>query len=263
MDADRRHDLEHNALDSELTKFIAWFKENWNRIFWAIIIVGMIFVVLLFAQSYREKSQLREEARFTAIFRNPTPEVEMTLAEQREFAVSIIDNLQDFSQTARDRKLGAQAALMAGDMALDMYLDPMNRRNEQLDRAADIYNQAKGDFADQPIIVAQALYGLGIVAENRYDFDAAREQYNAVLATEGSEGTPVAELAKDRLEMLAELEKPVYFDNALSLDSALEVGLPDTSSQPSDFDWSGFDDFSAPDSGTSDDPFGDDPFGGE
>jgi hypothetical protein len=244
MDSDRRHDLEHNALDSELSRMMVFFKTHGNRIFWAVIIIAMVLIVLMYAKNHRLRNQGLEAQRFQEIIQRPAPGAELTVLEQRNFASTMVADLVEFSSSAKDPLLGSQAIIMAGNMSLRMYLDPSSRRNDQLDEAEAIFNQARTDFADQPIVVSQALYGLGIVEENRYDFDAAREHYNTLLGTPGTGGTPAAVLAMQRIESLAGLAEPVVFETTIPMDPSLDPMIPGD-----DDDWSfpEMDGFESPD----------------
>lgn len=216
MDADRRHDLEHNALDSELSKLLGFFKTNGNRIFWAVIILGLGLMLLLFAHTHRQKRRMAEEARYRAIY---TTAPDMTPEERQAFTNGISTQLVEFAETANDRTLGARAMIEAGNIELDRYLVG-GADEERLVSAEDIFNRAKADFADQPIVVAQAQFGLGVVAENRLQLLDARDAYNAVLGMPGTEGTPIAQAAKQKIAQLPDLAHPVR------LQAPDELGMP-------------------------------------
>ena len=234
MDSDRRHDLQHNALDSELSKLLTFFKTHGNRIFWAVIILGFGLVLLLFAHTRSQKRRQAEVARYEAIL---TPSPGMTRAEQVVFMDGVPIKLKEFAETANDRTLAAKAMIEAGNFELRRYLLD-GAQEERLVSAESLFNQAKADFADRPIVVAQAQFGLGVVAENRSQLLVAREAYNAVLEMPVTEGTPIAEAAKQKIALLPDLAHPVR----LEVTEINELpGNPFGDLDPGEIEWDSFD----------------------
>ena len=89
-------------------------------------------------------------------------------------------------------------------------LKPARPADEYRETAATDWNLVLKLYPRQRTAVADARFGLAAAAENRGEFDAAAEQYRAI--TDDKSSLPMhADLAKRRLELLAEYRSPVRF----------------------------------------------------
>ncbi len=75
MDSERRHELQHNALDSELSKVWAFIRGNGNQIFWTIIIAATIVLAVVFIRNKNRNRNIREIREYALLTSaaNPSP----------------------------------------------------------------------------------------------------------------------------------------------------------------------------------------------
>ena len=110
--------------------------------------------------------------------------------------------------------IAALACLAVGDANASRLMTegsstPAAERKAYGDQAETYYRKATAGFADRPEIVGRAHLGLARLAETRRDFDAARAEYQAVLAAQELKAGPLAAAAAEGLKTLDELSLPV------------------------------------------------------
>ncbi len=258
MDSERRHELQHNALESELSKAWTFIRANSNQIFWTIIIIASIILIVLFFKNKIRTRDIREAREYAVLTSaaNPIPRFDWRRVDWRQadwdqlsgcypfkgmLARAILEQdniilsdegvvgspvnyariqerayggdlpkiedeisqLVAFAASAHDDRLAGMALVTAGDLRLTQYLLALKPDETTLDAAAQLYQQAATDYADDGLVVGKAEVGLAKVAENRWALDLADEAYTAVLATPGNEGAPAAMIAtigRNRIE---------------------------------------------------------------
>lgn len=202
MDSEERHELQEN----ELAEFFKNFGEFWNK--YGTWIVGVIAAVAIVFAAYNFITQRAEAARQTAwldLYGAVTYESYQLVAEQHSGnpAVVAVANLR-----GADLLLAQANEPTRGDD--DDATSGVLGRDESLDTAADMYQKAL-DAAPDVVYRLNALEGLGVVAESRYELDKARQRYEAIIK-EAGEGYPSWRgRAEQRLAWLSKLNGPVEF----------------------------------------------------
>jgi hypothetical protein len=86
MDSERRHELQHNALDSELSKVWAFIRSNGNQIFWTIIIIATILLAVVFTRNKIRNRNMREAREYAVLTSaaNPVPRFEWRRIDWRQ-----------------------------------------------------------------------------------------------------------------------------------------------------------------------------------
>lgn len=230
MKAQRRHELKTNTLARQLETLPEVGRQHGTKILLGV--AGVLLVVLLIRQriaSSREQAELAayslNHARAligqleTSYERVTRPEQMVAVAQQvargGEEAVAQVLERSD------DPRLLAEARLARGDLNWQLANLPeapgattrpdlqLPRSNEQLlQSAADSY-QAVADFDAAPHNTKiAARLGLAAVAENRHQWDKAREHYQKVVDDAGAP-KPLKGLAAQALSRLQEIQKPV------------------------------------------------------
>ena len=80
-----------------------------------------------------------------------------------------------------------------------------------LEESAAAYEQIVGGFPEDAWAGGNALMALAVIAEERGDFDQAREIYGRIEADPAYVETTLADLAKEALEQVDELREPIVF----------------------------------------------------
>ncbi|MHC4563389.1 MAG: hypothetical protein ACYS8X_11515 [Planctomycetota bacterium] len=208
MKSQRRHELQHNVLDTELGKTIDFFRQNGLRLIGVFILVGVLaFLGFKTLRRMRERP-IRLEARLSELVRSPS----LTLEER-------VVGLEELVDDGGSRLVAAQACLALGNIHLQEAMAGTSPTGyQELCQKADTYfARAVESFADQPIMVAKGYVGRGIVAENLGNFEAAKEHFGAAVAVEGAAHTPVTREAMEKRDAVASLEEPVEMTSAPAL----------------------------------------------
>ena len=195
MKAERRHELQHNALDTELGQVIRWVRTHGTAILWCIALAALAATLVIFLVNRIGA----EERRLWAQYQQATADPSLTTPDRLAMLTEVVN--QD-----TDRKLAAMAAVRMADLHMnEPYMQMGAGAGESWDKAQAGYERVIADFSDQPKQIALAHVGLAGLAENQGNLDAAMSHYNAVLSLTGAAGTPAALIAQGRLHTLPQV----------------------------------------------------------
>ena len=203
MDSEERHELQEN----DLAAFFKNFGEFWNA-YGTWIVATVAAVALVFAAYNLITSQI-ETARQNAwldLYGSVSYESYQLVAEEHSGKPAVV----------------AAANLRGADLLLAQANEPTRGEDEQetsglLSRdealaTAEAMYQAAYDAAPDVLFRLNALEGLGVVAESRYDLDAARQRYTAIVEEAGGAYPSWQGRAEQRLALLDTLTAgPVEF----------------------------------------------------
>jgi len=236
MKTERRHDLQHNVLDNELTKVADFFRKYGNQLFWGVIIGVAIVLVVVFARNTFRRRQMEAYGRYGRLQAG----VETAPAELARAWL-------EFAQTTHNKKLAGLALVEAGNNNLVLFLGAGAVDGQAfLAEAEELFQRVISEYADKPLAVAKAHFGLSAVAKNRREWDTARSELEAVLAIEQATSTPVTAEARAMLDQLGSLAEPVAFVSrpAITPMESLEEmylrgepGLDEDDDVPGEFDF--------------------------
>lgn len=207
MKRQRRHELQHNVLDAELAKVVAFVKRRGTHLAGGLLIAAiLVFVIVSLVGSSRAADEQRQRQFYQQIRAQGTGGLD---------AGKRIDVLKSLAGQDGDERLAALATVAVGDAYANQaavarpHMAAEGLR-ELTDQAARWYEKAVGNFRDQPLATAKGHYGLAKLAETRGDFDAAREHYAAIREMRGLlVGQPVQLFALEASNRLAEITDPV------------------------------------------------------
>jgi hypothetical protein len=202
MKSQRRHELQHNVLDTELSKAVAFFKTNGTYLAWGVLIVALVIVVVTFASRRSAQKALGLERQYKTLLGNqygPNLRLEDQLAGFNKLA-----NQTDNRPIAADAcvYLGAIYASLAGGGG---GVDPALLAEKPAEMARRSYQRVIDEFPGEVNTVAKARIGLARLAEEDGDLAAARQNYQAVLDEPKLEAYPVRQVAAEGLKGLSEL----------------------------------------------------------
>ena len=225
MKSQRRHELQHNVLDAELSKVVAFFKTNGTYLAWGVLIVALVVVVATFASRRSAQKARGLERQYQALLRNqysPNVRLEEQLAGFRK-----LTNQTDNRRIAADAcvYVGAlYAALATGSAAVD----PALLAEDPTEMARRYYQRVIDEFPGQVTAVAKARIGLARLAEDAGDLATARQDYQAILDNPEMKGYPVRQEAEGGLKNLGDLALAVRMVTT----KPAELEIPPATSQP-------------------------------
>lgn len=229
MKAERRHDLKTNALARGLEGLPLYWREYGSR---ALLVVVVALVAYLAVRYWNDKkandlaklNDARENVQEALMGLEQVPRLygapsNQIIDQRRRYvdsADAAINTLLDNARDARDKSTAylergqlnwtlatlpqppgadTQPALKAGD------------HDRLLESARSAYQDALQNAANDPLDVFTARMGLAAIAEDKHQWDEARQQYQA-LADATALPASFRQLARDRLANLSRYEKP-------------------------------------------------------
>ena len=249
MKAERRHELKQNSLEKTLESAPVFFQLYGSRILLGLVLCLLAYILVHnHYVSKAENARISSESLGTALYyldqlrSLPPASPERVAPSRNEFAKEVEENVAKVLARAEDPKLKAQALIARGDanwiLANFPSLPGSATRPAELNvdkPAADLLKLAEDSYKqvlepplneDHASVVA-AQMGLGYIAENREQWDAARQSFQKVI--DGSASTAAEkEFATHMVEMTRELEKPVLLasSNAPLGPSAPSMNIP-------------------------------------
>jgi hypothetical protein len=208
MKSERRHELQRNALEVEIRKVGEFLRHRGNLLAWiglgaAAIILGIVWYV----RTTRSDTE-QVQAQFD---RSVLPSGRGQSEEQRQAALEKIASDKSHPLWA------ANADIALGD-ALALRLASQWGNLSEGDRsgirtqAQAYYKRVISDFPKETSAVAKAHFGLGKLAEDWGEVDAARKEYEEALAGgEELRGQPIAYVIQESLGRLSQFQGTVNF----------------------------------------------------
>jgi len=207
MKSERRHELQQDELSVQIEKVSESVKQN------AATIIGVVVAVvaLLAAGAYfmNQRANAKDQAYATLFTPN---------AENEDPAAQIAE----FRQVAKENVTPAitvQAWMNIGDTAMQYIYrnrpeteaaDP-EKRTQMLKEADEAFNKVLSVAGDDLTAKGRAHIGLGLVAEARGEFDAARKHFEAVASGKQFELTGLKTQAQYRIDHIDNWKNPITF----------------------------------------------------
>jgi hypothetical protein len=234
MKAQRRHDLKTNALAHVLEDFPGFMREYGSRILLGVILCALVVVLIInWSRGKSERDTRSREAIATArqdlnqinsgmaqVIFSGYPSA--TIADLRDNAVKRISDSINRALESDDPKVKAEAEVIRGDLnyllaslpplpgsetrpSLNGDLSPDELRKN----ARDAYLKVLGAPLNQEhASVRNARFGLASIAEDMSEWDQAKKYYQQNI-DDPAVAAPFKELARDRLDRLPTLQKPI------------------------------------------------------
>ncbi len=208
MKAERRHDLQQNSLDAELSKGLVFLRKYANKILTVILVIAVIFAGWVYLDRRANANQAEVQNTYDQLKRRgmmAQPDVDelirgyTSLSEQESVKWIAADSLLELGL------IYSEKSLQAGDD---------KDRSLALEQATRYFDRVIAKFGDLPVMVAGARMGLGKLAEGKGDFQKAREMYKAVIDTEALAGYPVLDQARQAEAALANLNDKIVLATA-------------------------------------------------
>jgi tetratricopeptide (TPR) repeat protein len=181
MKATRRQELKHNELADRLQQVSAYVQEKSQ----AIIIVLVAVVVVLAATWYwRTSAQARQAEGWQTML--------ILLSTSKQEDPQVLDKMEQVATSYSDKRLKAMAWAQLGNRltAEAAMAESPQVAQEYVKKAETAFQNVLNQTSDQAYAVAIAQLGLGSIAADRRDFDAAKRYYEMVGNNEQLKCTP-------------------------------------------------------------------------
>jgi tetratricopeptide (TPR) repeat protein len=198
MKATRRQELKHNELADQLQQVYAYIQEKSQLI--TVVLVAAV-VALAAAWYWRASSQARQAEGWQTML--------ILLATSKQQDPQVLDKMEQVATSYSDAQLKAMAwsqlgNRLAGEAAM---AESPQTAQEYIKKAEAAFQAVLSQTPDQAYAVAIAQLGLGGIAADRGDFDAAKRYYETVGNNERLKGTPFPGQASDALTALEAARK--------------------------------------------------------
>ena len=192
MKSQRRHELQHNTLDAELTKALDWLKKHYFKL--AVGALVIVIAVLIGVWIYNTQASKDAERRhMAALWAQMGADAPGLTAEVK---ADLLDG---------DGALAAQAHLLAGrDALLETQKDGSQEAAAELrSRARTYFQKVISSYGSYPDLVGRAWRGLALLDEQEQKWGDALKSVNSLLAVSGlNDGYPIYRWALDRKRAL-------------------------------------------------------------
>jgi hypothetical protein len=228
MKAQRRHELKQNTLAHGLETLPDVGRRHGTKIL-LVVMVGLA-VALLIRSRVNSSREAEEQAAHRLSYGRELIDQLQTAAERvppaqfvtvaQEISKNVDTAVRQVLEASDDPRAIAEARIIQGDLNWHLAVMPeppgattrpelaLPRSDDQfLQSAADAYEAAVEQPGAPHESVVTARLGLAAVAENRAQWDQAREQYQKVL-DDGATPKPLKDLAAASISRLEMLRKP-------------------------------------------------------
>ncbi len=237
MKSERRHELETNQLADMLARIPALWHQHGRWILLGAVFVALV-IALIFNRVHSKKLEAQLATEQLAAAREGIGRLQnfepLSPAVPAADRALLFNNLVDGIRQNLDGTAGyfdepamlAEALVARGDLnwiianypeLADGENAPAVPTDEQrataLEEARTAYERILGNYPNITMAALSARMGLAAIAENRGDWDAARQQYEAVASDEAFPESFRQE-ARQRLETLDKVRKPVLLVEA-------------------------------------------------
>ncbi|MCD4824302.1 MAG: hypothetical protein K8S55_06825 [Phycisphaerae bacterium] len=191
MKSQRRHELQHNTLDAELSRIGSFFKRNAIRLSWVVLIIAIVALGWVFLNRHADAQQAEVQGEFDRFKSQAT--LPGPVSDE------VINGLRQLSGQDTNERIAAGSLLELGRIFANMVLNAPDKkqRDDALSQSRKNYEKIVSEYGKYPVLVGTAKLGLGKLAENQGDFKAARKYYQAVMKMSELEGYPVLAQARD------------------------------------------------------------------
>jgi tetratricopeptide (TPR) repeat protein len=205
MKTARRQELRTNELSVQIDQISETVKKNYTSII-AIAVAAAVIVGGLYWYVTSSRNRLMDGW------------AALSVREEKSDADHDISRMEEVINQNLDPKLTAAAWLKVGQTSMAQYTWPSAGADagstgdpKWLEKSQNAYTSALATNVLDKNGVADATIHLGLIAENKGDFDKAAEQYRKVINDTAYAGTPFFEQAEFRLKNIDKWRSAVVF----------------------------------------------------
>lgn len=227
MKSEERHKLKSNELAESLVGIPDYLREHGKRLFTGILVVVLVVVGSVVFRNSRVAAQDNQAillqslvAETKAVQRQAVQRAQsgeqtddLLVESYGDSAQSLENSLADLSQNSSGSLIAKTASLQKARILRSrlFYTDtPMSqeKREDLLSQIDAIYNTVLQQSSNDVMALGVAKIGLALVAEDRLQWDQAKQAYRAILDDAQGQwaGTIFPSQASQRLEAITEIE---------------------------------------------------------
>jgi hypothetical protein len=248
MKAQRRHELKQNTLAHSLETLPEFGRQHGTKIL-LVVLFGLLVVLLIRSRVASSKAAAEQAAYALGHGREMVEQLQANAVRlppgqlasvARDVSKNVDQAVQNVLDSSDDSRMIAEARILQGDLNWQLVALPeppgaatrpdlaLPRTDEQvLDAAAAAYQAAVDERNAPRESVVTARLGLAAVAENRRQWDAAKDQYQKVL-DDPATPKPLKDLAANSISRLEMLRKPPLIAAPASAPSTAAASQPST-----------------------------------
>ena len=231
MKAEERHHLKENWLATQLTHAPEYLKTHGQKLLSVVLIVVLALVAAYWGWNYivsarRQADQelqnkiQRMHAEWSMAAQNAQaglqPNAATPAANPTYKPESYASAFNDLAQKRSGSPMAAlalleQATAIRSELIFSSEPITPEQKNEILKKAEDIYKTALDKYPNDLMVQGRANLGLGLIAEDRGDFDGARKIYQQVADNKSLVNAVWPIEARQRLGNLDKIKDPVEF----------------------------------------------------
>lgn len=239
MKAERRHELQANALAKTIDRAPQLLEQYGGKIaFFAVAALVLVGLLYFRSSTLRAGEQMAAQGLVNArsLINDLRNQAQQSADPQTrdEVATQAVQAL-DAAASSDDPAMVANALVTKGDLywllattapAEAPSTQPASgfapQPQDHLKSAEQVYTTVLEKYSGQPLPAASARFGLAAIAENRGEWDAAKRQYDAVLA-DAKTPQVLKDYAEKRLQTLPELQQPIFMAEAKPAEAPVQV----------------------------------------
>ena len=225
MKAEERHELKTNELAQWILTLPQQIKENLQAILYVSVAVVLIAAASFYYLYQRNAALVKNQADLTRlinILSQSKAQIMQAQSQGVDMSYNLIqtaDELDVASQNTKNDNAVALALIKRAEaFRMELHYRPSAVSREtlagQINLAKAAYEKAFEKAHNDPALMAQAKYGMGLCDEELGDFAAAAKTYHEIVNDKNFEGTIAAAQATYRLAIMTDYEKPVTFKPA-------------------------------------------------
>jgi len=232
MKAEERHKLKSNELADSIKELSEFFNRHSAILLAGVIVILILAAGVLWMQKSRVNSQYEriyllqdliiqsDQSRYKAAQQARVQPDEATEAYLYNVEPQA-GLLAELAQLEPDSPVGMTALLQQAQNLRSqlLYSGKAMSEQEQLDlnrRAEVIYQRIINEFPEQAVVAATARFGLALLAEDRGQWDQAKQIYETIADDKEDRlaGTILPFHARKRLDLLDVINQPIVFPEA-------------------------------------------------
>jgi tetratricopeptide (TPR) repeat protein len=240
MKAERRHELKTNTLALAMQRLPELWKRYGAKVLLGVLAVAVV-VVLVYNRVESSRRQARQDAESVGVSRSLLSELQQfnmferfadpeQVAARRREVITEAERFINTLLTSRNRQMQAEGYVALGDLRWAqanlpqlpgaatqpaLQVDPQRTQEELLADAERAYQRVLELHPDRPMQAISARFGLAAIAENRGDWDTARQHYQTILDDEQTLEAFQTQ-AQARLATLDEIRRPIFIGQPLA-----------------------------------------------
>jgi hypothetical protein len=222
MKADHRHELKTNELAEWISNFPQWAKQNVTTIIVVVAVLAAVLGFYIWKFYFKGTALAGRQLHLTSLINQIAVDktrVIQSHSEGRDLSFILLqpaEELLNFAQETSDDQMAALALIKRAETLrteLHYRMGTVSEQEitDQINRAKMSYAEAMKRGSSNPLLVAEAKFGLGLCEEEIGNFNGAEQIYHDIIADPNFEGTVAKASVQHRLETMDDYKTKLVF----------------------------------------------------